>query len=41
MTTSSCPHCGQPITIIALLATPQAARPRLPGTTPHHPIQPV
>ena len=41
VTTSSCPHCGQPITIVALLATPQAARPRLPGTTPHHPIQPV
>ncbi len=25
--TTGCPHCGQPITIVALLATPQAARP--------------
>ncbi|MGW1916751.1 hypothetical protein ACWCQS_40160 [Streptomyces sp. NPDC002076] len=28
----NCPHCQQPITIVALLATPEAARP----TTPHH-----
>jgi hypothetical protein len=33
-----CPHCGQPVTIVALLTTPQAAQPRLPlpgtDTTP-------
>ena len=28
--TSRCPHCGEPITIVALLTTPQAARPRPP-----------
>lgn len=25
-----CPHCGEPITIVALLTTPQAARPSHP-----------
>ncbi|MFF4732310.1 hypothetical protein ACFY3M_45085 [Streptomyces mirabilis] len=30
--TRNCPHCQQPITIVALLATPEAARP----TMPHH-----
>ena len=25
-----CPHCGQPVTIVALLTTPQAAQTRLP-----------
>lgn len=39
--TSGCPHCGKPITIVALLATPQAARPRLPDTTPIRRIQPI
>jgi hypothetical protein len=39
--TTGCPHCGQPVTIVALLATPQAARPRLPSTTPLRPIRPV
>ena len=39
--TSGCPHCGQPVTIVALLATPQAARPRLPDTTPLRQIRPV
>jgi hypothetical protein len=34
VTTTGCPHCGQPVTIIALLATPQAARPRLPTQPP-------
>ena len=28
--TRGCPHCGQPITIVALLTTPQAAQPRQP-----------
>jgi endogenous inhibitor of DNA gyrase (YacG/DUF329 family) len=28
--TRACPHCGEPITIVALLTTPQAARPRTP-----------
>nr|WTB11972.1 hypothetical protein OG546_49220 [Streptomyces antimycoticus] len=28
----NCPHCQQPVTIVALLATPEAARP----TMPHH-----
>ncbi|MFE7528543.1 hypothetical protein ACFU7Y_22900 [Kitasatospora sp. NPDC057542] len=26
----NCPHCDQPITIVALLATPEAARPAIP-----------
>jgi hypothetical protein len=32
--TSGCPHCGEPITVIALLTTPQIARPRLPALSP-------
>lgn len=28
------PHCDQPITIVALLATPEAARPAIPGRIP-------
>jgi hypothetical protein len=41
-----CPHCGQPVTIVALLTTPQAAQPqipapRLPGTTPARRARPV
>lgn len=27
--TRECPHCGQPITIVALLTTPEAARPHI------------
>jgi hypothetical protein len=30
--TRNCPHCQQPVTIVALLATPEAAGP----TMPHH-----
>jgi hypothetical protein len=29
-----CPHCGQPITIVALLTTPEAARPATPQAAP-------
>lgn len=29
-----CPHCGQPITIVALLTTPQIAGPQLAAGTP-------
>lgn len=29
-----CPHCGGPITIVALLTTPEAARPHLPAAAP-------
>ena len=29
--TRPCPHCGEPITIVALLTTPEAARPQLPN----------
>jgi endogenous inhibitor of DNA gyrase (YacG/DUF329 family) len=28
-----CPHCGKPVTIVALLTTPQAARPATPTIT--------
>lgn len=28
--TRNCPHCQQPVTIVALLATPEAARPTMP-----------
>lgn len=28
--TRACPHCGEAITIVALLTTPQAARPTIP-----------
>ena len=34
--TRGCPHCGQPITIVALLTTPQAAQPHIP--TPTQPV---
>lgn len=27
----ACPHCGEKITIVALLTTPEAARPNLPA----------
>ena len=27
--TRACPHCGQPVTIVALLTTPEAARPHI------------
>ncbi|GAA3674913.1 hypothetical protein GCM10022267_72260 [Lentzea roselyniae] len=29
-----CPHCGGPVTIVALLTTPEAARPQLPAAAP-------
>jgi endogenous inhibitor of DNA gyrase (YacG/DUF329 family) len=29
-----CPHCGQPVTIVALLTTPQIAAPQLATGTP-------
>jgi hypothetical protein len=29
--TRGCPHCRQPVTIVALLATPEAARPAMPA----------
>ena len=29
-----CPHCGSPITIVALLTTPEAARPQMPIAAP-------
>ena len=29
-----CPHCGGPITIVALLTTPEAARPQMPMAAP-------
>lgn len=32
--TRNCPHCDQPITIVALLATPEAARPSTQGRIP-------
>lgn len=35
--TRECPHCRQPVTIVALLATPEAARPSVP-TGPTDPI---
>ena len=28
-----CPHCGGPVTIVALLTTPEAARPQMPTAT--------
>ena len=29
-----CPHCGGPVTIVALLTTPEVARPQIPITAP-------
>ncbi|MFD9961881.1 hypothetical protein [Amycolatopsis sp. NPDC058986] len=29
-----CPHCGGPVTIVALLTTPEAARPQMPLAAP-------
>lgn len=29
-----CPHCGGPVTIVALLTTPEAARPTMPIAAP-------
>lgn len=30
----NCPHCQQPVTTVALLATPEAARPSVPTAIP-------
>ncbi|WP_128984646.1 hypothetical protein [Streptomyces roseicoloratus] len=30
----NCPHCDQPVTIVALLATPEAARPTIASRVP-------
>jgi hypothetical protein len=35
--TCNCPHCGEPVTIVALLTTPQIARPRPPVLSPQAP----
>ncbi|MFE2916810.1 hypothetical protein ACFXI0_32660 [Kitasatospora indigofera] len=35
--TRNCPHCDQPITIVALLATPEAARPSIHNRVPDLP----
>jgi hypothetical protein len=32
--TRNCPHCDQPVTIVALLATPDAARPAVTNGVP-------
>ncbi|HYY79911.1 MAG TPA: hypothetical protein VFD04_12115 [Actinomycetes bacterium] len=32
MALQGCPHCGRPIAVVALLVTPQAARPH-PSTS--------
>lgn len=37
--TRDCPHCGEPITIVALLTTPAAARPSVPGDGTIVPLQ--
>lgn len=37
--TRSCPHCGEAITIVALLTTPEAARPPLPAGSDVIPIR--
>jgi endogenous inhibitor of DNA gyrase (YacG/DUF329 family) len=37
--TRDCPHCGEPVTIVALLTTPQAARPSTPGDSTIVPLQ--
>jgi hypothetical protein len=37
-----CPHCGEPVTIVALLTTPQVAGPQLATGTPDTvPLRPV
>ncbi|MEV7754662.1 hypothetical protein [Streptomyces griseofuscus] len=33
MAVRNCPHCDKPVTIVALLATPEAARPTIPATS--------
>lgn len=30
----NCLHCDKPVTIVALLATPEAARPTIPAASP-------
>lgn len=37
--TRPCPHCGEAITIVALLTTPEAARPTIPPTGDVIPIR--
>lgn len=37
--TQDCPHCGEPITIVALLTTPEAARPPVPDNDTIIPLQ--
>jgi hypothetical protein len=37
--TRDCPHCGESITIVALLTTPEAARPSTPGDGTIVPLQ--
>jgi endogenous inhibitor of DNA gyrase (YacG/DUF329 family) len=40
--TRDCPHCGKPVTIVALLTTPQIAGPQLVTATPDAiPLRPV
>lgn len=39
--TRNCPHCNQPITIVALLATPEAARPTIHNRGPDIPLRRV
>jgi endogenous inhibitor of DNA gyrase (YacG/DUF329 family) len=37
----NCPHCGQPVTIVALLTTPQVAQPApaTPNVVPLHAVR--
>lgn len=37
--TRPCPHCGEAVTIVALLTTPEAARPTIPTTSDVIPIR--
>ncbi|GGU42515.1 hypothetical protein GCM10010289_74040 [Streptomyces violascens] len=30
----NCPHCDKPVTVVALLAIPEAARPTIPSASP-------